>query len=89
MNDASPILAQPPPHRTMSLTERIHILERLGHIDPTFSPEEILLSERIASAWWFWWAQQELPSRCREGTDEEIAFDMGIQRVNRLRRGRD
>jgi len=69
-----------------SLNEVIEWRESRGDIVPPFSTEERLLAERLASAWYFFSDQMELPARAAFESGAGGAYWMAIYRVQKLRK---
>jgi hypothetical protein len=68
-----------------SLTELIAYREAIGHIVPPFSTDERLLTERVASAYYFYSDLMELPASAPFRSTAGFACWFGIDRVLRLR----
>jgi hypothetical protein len=72
--------------RTWSMDEVIDHQQGVGDINPPFTADERDLARNLAAAWLYFELQQELPGRVLHGSVEWLAFDMGIYRVQKIRK---
>ena len=72
--------------RTWTVDELIDAYERVGLIEPPFTPDERALAQSVAAAWHFAMYMEEMPDRCPYGGPGYLLLEWGICMVNKLRK---